>query len=188
MELLFLFSTLLLFSILTAIFIGLYLYFTRNFKFWQKLGIPYAKPTPFVGNLKECVLQKVNIGKHLQRIYDEHSDKPYVGIFSFDKPSLLIRDLELVKNILVKDSQSFIEHMIIVNEDLDPLLGRGLFFLKGQIWRQVRTSITPVFTSGKMKMMFYLVDTCGKELADYLDKATVDGKQFYNGAIFTFKL
>jgi hypothetical protein len=29
-----------------------------------------------------------------------------------------------------------------------------------------------------MKMMFYLVDTCGKELADYLDKASVYGKQF----------
>jgi hypothetical protein len=29
-----------------------------------------------------------------------------------------------------------------------------------------------------MKMMFYLVDTCGKELADCLHKATADGKKF----------
>jgi hypothetical protein len=27
-----------------------------------------------------------------------------------------------------------------------------------------------------MKMMFNLVDTCGKELADCLEKATADGK------------
>jgi hypothetical protein len=176
MALMFELLSLFLFSVLTAIFIGLYFYVTRNFKFWQKLGIPYVKPTPFFGNLKNCTFQKVNIGKHLQQIYEQHSDKPYVGIFSFDKPSLLIRDLELVKNILVKDSQSFIDHMMTVNVELDPVFGRGLFMLKGQIWRQVRTSLTPVFTSGKMKMMFHLVDICGKELADYLDNAIAEGK------------
>jgi len=90
-------------SLITAIFIALYLYFTRNVNFWQQLGIPYVKPKPFVGNLKDCVLLKTTIGEQLQRIYNEHSDKPYVGIFSFDKPCLLIRDRDLVKNILVKD-------------------------------------------------------------------------------------
>jgi len=87
----------------TAIFIDMYFQFTQNFNFWQKLGIRYVKPTPSVGNLKDCVLLKTTIGEQLQRIYNEHSDKAYVGIFSFDKPGLLIRDLELVKNILVKD-------------------------------------------------------------------------------------
>jgi len=113
---------------LSAIFIALYLYFTRNFKFWKKLGIPYVNPTPFVGNLKECVFQKVNIGKHLQQIHEQHSDKPYVGIFSFDRPILLIRDVELVKNILVKDFQYFIVRIISVDENLDPLASRSLLF------------------------------------------------------------
>jgi cytochrome P450 len=161
---------------LSAIFIASYLYFTRNFKFWQKLGIPYVKPTPFVGNLKECAFQKVNIGKRLQEIYEEHSDKPYVGIFSFDKPVLLICDLELVKNILVKNSQSFMDRVISVDEELDPLISRSLFVIKGQVWRHLRTNLNPLFTSDKMKMMFYLVETCGKELADCLHKATLYGK------------
>jgi hypothetical protein len=161
---------------LSAISIAFYLYFTRNFKFWQKLGIPYVNPTPFVGNLKECVFQKVNIGQQLQQIYDKHSDKPYVGIFSFDKPILLIRDLELVKNILVKDFQYFIDRVIAFDEKLDPLSSKALFVIKGQTWRHWRTNLTPVFTSGKMKTMFYLVDTCGKELADCLEKVSVSGK------------
>ena len=160
----------------SAIFIALYLYFTRNFKFWQKLGIPYVKPTPFLGNLKECAFQKVNIGEILQQIYEQHRDKPYVGIFSFDKPILLIRDLELVKNILVKDFQYFIDRNISFGEKLDPLFSSTLFVTKGQLWRHWRTKLTPVFTSGKMKKMFYLVDTCGKELADCLDKASCKRK------------
>jgi hypothetical protein len=45
-----------------------------------------TQPKPFVGNLKQCVLLKTTIGEQLQRMYNEHSDKPYAGIFSFDKP------------------------------------------------------------------------------------------------------
>jgi cytochrome P450 family 6 len=163
-------------SVITAIFLLLYLHFIRNFKFWQKLGIPYVNPTPFVGNLKDCVLLKTTIGEQLQRIYNEHSDKPYVGIFSFDKPSLLIRDLDLVKNILVKDFQKFMDRTFSFDDKFDPLFSKSLSVLKGQLWRHLRTNLTPVFTSRKMKKMFYLLDASGKELAGSLEKATSDGK------------
>jgi hypothetical protein len=122
------------------------------------------------------VLLKTTIGEQLQRIYNEHSDKPYVGIFSFDKPSLLIREPQLVKNILVKDFYTFMDHILSLEGNIDPLAGNCLPVLKGQIWYNLRTHLTPVFTSRKMKMMFYLVDICSKELADCLEKATTDGK------------
>jgi cytochrome P450 family 6 len=158
MALLFESLTLSLITIFTAVFTGVYLYFIRNFNFWKKRGIPYLKPTPFVGNLKELVFQKVGTGHHLQKIYDENKDVPYVGLFSFDQPSLVIRDLELVKNILVKDSQNFIDRIITFDEMLGPFFGKTMFTLKGQRWRHIRVNLTPVFTSGKMKNMFYLVD------------------------------
>jgi cytochrome P450 family 9 len=63
-----------------------------------------------------------------------------------------------------------------IEDRFDPLLGKMLPVLEGQIWRHLRTNLTPVFTSRKMKMMFYLVDTCAKELAECLEKATEDGK------------
>jgi hypothetical protein len=99
-----------------------------------------------------------------------------VGIFSFDKPSLLIRDLELVKNILVKDFQKFTDRTLSFEETFDPLLVKAVSVVDGQLWRHLRTNLTPVFTSRKIKMMFYLVDTSGKELAECLEKATADGK------------
>jgi cytochrome P450 len=75
-----------------------------------------------------------------------------------------------VKNILVKDFQNFMDRTISFQDKVDPVFGNILFALKGQIWRHLRTNLTPVFTSRKMKMMFYLVDFCGKELADCLEK------------------
>jgi hypothetical protein len=167
-----------LIALVTAPALGLYFYFTRNFKFWQKLGIPYVKPLPFAGNLKECALQKVHIGEHLKKIYDNHSDKPYVGIFSFDQPSLSVRNLELVK-----DFQDFMDRQFSSDEKTDHLWSRSIFVLKGQSWRRVRTTLTPLLSSGKMKMMFCLVDICGKELAAYLDKVTAESKFFQEGNI-----
>jgi cytochrome P450 len=93
---------------------------------------------------------------------------------------LLIRDLELVKNILVKDFQTFMDRTISFEDKFDPLFGKNLGALKGPLWRHLRRNLTPVFTSRKMKMMFYLVDTCSKELADCLEKATADGKLFHD--------
>ncbi|XP_069688236.1 uncharacterized protein [Periplaneta americana] len=159
----------------TIFFVALYLYSTRNFNIWKKRGIPYLKPIPFVGTLLDLVLLKLGIGHFLQRIYNEHGDKPYVGMFSFDQPSLLIRDLNLVKSILVKDSQNFINRMPDINVDLDPLFAYTIFTLKDLRWRHVRVNLTPVFTSGKMKKMFYLVENCGRELRHHLDRATANG-------------
>jgi len=162
--------------VIAAIFIGLYFYFTRNFNFWKKLGITYVKSAPFVGNLTDCALLKTTIGEQLQKIYDEHSDKPYVGIFFFDKPCLFIRDMKLVKNILVKDIHNFTDRAALFEVKFNPLFFYKLPLLKGQLWRHLRTKLAPVSTSRKLKMMFYLLDTSCKEVIECLEKATANGK------------
>ena len=75
----------------------------------------------------------------------------------------------------------------MVNEKSDPLFANLLFVLKGQIWRHLRTNLTPVFTSHKMKLMFYLVDTCGEELTDFLQNATAGGKLNHDLCSYKFR-
>jgi hypothetical protein len=50
----------------------------------------------------------------------------------------MIRDLELVKNILVGDTQYFVDHIISLNEMFDPLVSKSFVLLKGQLWRYMR--------------------------------------------------
>jgi hypothetical protein len=59
------------------------------------------------------VLVKATTGEQLQRIYEynEQSGKNYYGNFSFYKTSLVMRELELMKNILVMDFQNFMDRM-----------------------------------------------------------------------------
>jgi len=171
------YSSLLLYtsSVLAGLFIVLYLYFSRNFDFWKKRGIPYEKPLPFVGNLKEAALQRVHVGRNLKQIYDQHKSKPYIGFFSFDQPSLLFNDPELIKRILVEDAQYFVNRTQAANEEVDPLTGKAIFALKDAKWKRTRAAMTPIFTTNKMKKMFYLIEKCAKELKLYMDKQMADG-------------
>ncbi|XP_069673251.1 cytochrome P450 6j1-like [Periplaneta americana] len=162
-------------ALLTVIFVAIYCYMVRNYNFWKKLGIPYLKPIPFVGNLKDTVLQKTNIGLFLKKVYDENQDKPYMGIFCFDLPCLVVVNLDLVKDILIKDSHNFIDRVIRTDEKVDPIMGKCLFVLKGRRWRQVRAKLEPSFSAGKTKKMFEQVESCATKLIRMLEEATADG-------------
>lgn len=43
---------------------------------------------------------------------------------------VMIRDLDMIKDITVKDFDCFLNHRVFVSEDID-FVGKALFFLKG---------------------------------------------------------
>src|SRR5699024_1646695 len=45
-----------------------------------------------------------------------------------------------------------------------------LFIAKDDVWRNLRAKLSPVFTSGKMKMMFPLMQECVEDLHSFLDE------------------
>lgn len=57
----------------------------------------------------------------------------YLGIISFARPALLIKDLELYKQIFIKDFDHFVDHQNIhLSDKLDPLFVNNLIFLRGK--------------------------------------------------------
>ena len=42
---------------------------TWNHGYWKKRGVPYVKPLPLFGNVKDSVLVKRSIGEVLQDLY-----------------------------------------------------------------------------------------------------------------------
>lgn len=124
----------------------------------------------FFGNFKDCVLQKECVGQFMQRMYKEGAGHRFFGCYIFTRPALVLRDPELMKEILVKEFNTFFNRNAQTNHQKDPL-SQNLFLLKGELWRHLRVKMSPIFTSFRLKQMFPLINTCGKQLSQYIERS-----------------
>lgn len=145
--------------VVVAALVALYTWFQRNHSYWQRKGIPYIPPTPIIGNTKVVFKMENSFGMHLSEIYNDPrlKDEAVVGIYSMNKPGLIIRDIELIKSILIKDFNQFHNRYARCDPHGDPLGYNNLFFVRDAHWKGIRTKLTPVFTSGKVKQMYTLM-------------------------------
>ncbi|XP_043511448.1 cytochrome P450 9e2-like [Frieseomelitta varia] len=147
---------------------------TRNYDFFKKRAIPYEKPMPFLGNMWEAFFQRLSFAEIIEKIYNSNPESKYVGFFEFDSPLLMIRDLDLIKSITVKNFDHFPNHRMAFEADLEPLFSKNIFSLCDERWREIRNLLTPAFTSSKMKSMFVLMRDCAKEYGDYFASLPAD--------------
>ncbi|KAJ8883270.1 hypothetical protein PR048_015112 [Dryococelus australis] len=137
-----------------------------SFTYWKRRGMPYVIMNVPMGIVWDVICQRKSYPEAYQGPYTL-SDQPVVGFFELLKPVLMIRDLDLIKEILVREFPSFHDRGLFIDEKVDPL-SANLFFLKGSRWRSLRAKLTPTFTSGKVKAMLPAVAECGDELCTLL--------------------
>ncbi|XP_066994046.2 probable cytochrome P450 6a14 [Anabrus simplex] len=159
-----------------ALSLGLiYWYLTSTFNYWKIKGVPYLKPKLVIGNLEDQILVRLSAGEMNQKFYRHFEGHRFGGIFSFRKPVLILRDPELIKQVLVKSFGSFHDRGLPYDEKVSPL-SQHLVNLEGTRWRKLRVKLTPTFTSGKIKMMYNLMKECALELRDFLGEQAKKGE------------
>lgn len=166
-----------------SLMVAAYMFMTRKFKYWAKRGVTEMSPKPFVGNFADCILLKKSNSEFVQDLYNQSKGLPYVGFYVFDKPYLLVRDPELVKHVLVKDFNMFYDRFASTDEKDDRLGYANLFMMKNPGWKHLRTKLTPIFTSGKLKKMFDLLVVLVSDLDKHLESYNLEG----NGKVLEVK-
>lgn len=156
-------------SLVAAIIFLLYCYETRNYKFWKNQDVKGPKPWPLVGNFKDVLLDRLPLVEMIKNLYDQYDNEQMIGIYARSQPILILKDLELIKDILIKDFNKFPDRGIKVHEKIDPL-SQNLVKLESKRWRPLRKKISSIFTTGKLKDMFYLLLECSNHLDLYLKK------------------
>ncbi|XP_049865292.1 cytochrome P450 6B5-like [Pectinophora gossypiella] len=159
---------------LTTIVFAVYWFLTERYGYWKKKNVPGPKPQFIFGNTKELALHKKFIGSALKDVYNQCPDEKVVGFYRMIRPCLLLRDLDIVKNIMIKDFDMFMDRGVGLSEDG---LGANLFSADGNTWRILRTKFTPLFTSGKLKNMFPLISERANRLFDSLDNVNENPEQ-----------
>ncbi|KAJ8728443.1 hypothetical protein PYW08_016828 [Mythimna loreyi] len=138
---------------LSVILAALVLYMRQAYSKFSRYGVKHFPVVPLVGNLLNELMRKKHIAETLDDMYHSFPEERFVGRYEFLKGVVIIRDLELVKKIAVKDFEHFLDHRMLVDDSVEPLFGRNLFSLRGQEWKDMRSTLSPAFTSSKMRAM-----------------------------------
>lgn len=95
--------------ICTLLPLAMYLWLKHRSTFWKRHNVPHIPALPLLGNFMNLVKQTESPPGQFQVFYNDPNikDAPFGGFHIFHKPAILVRDPELVKQILVKDFNAF---------------------------------------------------------------------------------
>lgn len=154
--------------IFVALAIAYFYIYEWKYKYWERHGIPSATPHLPFGTL--VLGGKTHLANFILKEYQMFKKKgPVYGGYRLLEPVLYITDPTLIKNIMIKDFNSFHSRGLYENRRDDPLVSH-LFILSGQQWKRIREKVSPVFTSGKIRYMTPTVLTVAQRLVDALSE------------------
>ncbi|XP_032676675.1 probable cytochrome P450 6a13 isoform X1 [Odontomachus brunneus] len=160
-----------LISLILGAIIVLYLYLTKNLKYWQKRGVPCLNGAlPGIGNMWDFLSMKETYPEWCRKIYCDNKSHSMVGFYKLTKPTLMIREAELVKTILQTNFTNFHINGLTVYPELDPLLSNNPFFSYGDKWMTTRKRLTYAFSGMRLKIILESVKQVCEEFENYLDK------------------
>lgn len=158
-----------LLALLITIIYLVYVLANRKFNYWKNKNVPFVKPLPILGNYGRYMLLREYPGKVVQKLCQQFPNLPYFGAFFGTEPVLVVQSPELLKHVFTKDFYYF-NGREISNHVHKECITQNLFFASGDKWKIVRQNLTPLFSSAKMKNMFYLIEKCSHVFEDVLDR------------------
>ncbi|CAG2118439.1 unnamed protein product, partial [Medioppia subpectinata] len=90
------------------------------------------------------------------------------------RPVLTVAEPELLKNIMIRDFNSFTDRNFELL--IDPVLNRNVAQASGDDWKRLRQIISPAFSSGRMKRMYPSIRECLRDFTAHLDAYARDGR------------
>ncbi|XP_059615023.1 probable cytochrome P450 6a13 [Phlebotomus argentipes] len=149
----------------------LHLLLKWNYSYWQRDGVPGPNPSILTGNIGPAIAQKKHLGMLADDWYKKFSNLPFIGYYNVLTPAIMIRDVELIKNVLIRDFTSFLANERAINYDPHDMIAENPFFQTDeQKWKLSRSIMSPMFTTNKMKSIFPLMKKPCDSLIKYINQ------------------
>ena len=166
-------------ALLGATLLGLgYWLLCKKWKYWEEQGIPGPTPSLPAGNFGPVMSMKVHILDVFKDLYHQFPDQKMVGIYIMHQPTLIVNDPDMARQILVKDFNHFVDRDTEENMSkafpgkIDAYWLEQMTIKTGDKWKDIRSTFSPIFTSGKMKAMMRFIDKVSDTLVQHMDKNT----------------
>ena len=144
------------------------LFLLKRYTYWSRQGISGPIPIPFIGNLLSSLIRPV------KDVDKERVDKygRIFGGYQGSSPVLYISDPKVLRKVLVQDFWYFSDR----RDNFHNLLKNNVISKNGQEWKEMRSVISPTFTSGKMKQMLPLMKESLVSMEKTIDKIVKNGE------------
>ncbi|KAL0107514.1 hypothetical protein PUN28_014676 [Cardiocondyla obscurior] len=136
--------------------------------YWNNKKVPYVPSLTSISVNWKTFLGYITFTDLCEYLYQYCPNAKYVCAMIFNTPTIIIGDHRLIQDVCVKDFEYFEDHSFLVDENIEPVVGKSLFSLRGDRWREMRNTLSPVFTTSKMKFMFELINKCSQNYVNYL--------------------
>ncbi|CAH1402027.1 unnamed protein product [Nezara viridula] len=138
--------------------------------YWRNRGVNSRLPWPLVGNCWSAFY--LSTVQFWERVYHS-SVEPYIGIFFFTRTALVLRDPQIITEVLEKKAPLFNSHGMYINRR-DPM-GKSLFHLNGSDWKEARSKLSTYFSPVKVKSMSEIAEGSAERLLNHLgDQPGID--------------
>lgn len=143
----------------------------RYWSYFSKQNIKFIRGIPFLGAHYRALLGWESTPDSFQKFYEQFPNEKIFGFYDIGgRPSYVVRDPQLIKDMAIRDFDHFTNHIFEVHEKSDSLYGRSLIIMRDQRWKDMRSTLSPAFTGSKMKLMFSLLDDVSKTFCEYMRK------------------
>ncbi|XP_041979466.1 cytochrome P450 9e2-like [Aricia agestis] len=155
---------------LLTIFLIFYINHITKINHFKNRDIKYIEPNILVGNLWPRLSCKKSYFETQLDIYNHFKGERYAGYFEGSKLVLYILDPDLLKAVMIKDFDYFVNRVAMPSNKRKQYLNRMILDLKNDEWKSVRTLVTPTFSSFRLKNMYPLMQNSSRKLLGYLEK------------------
>ncbi|CAL8110028.1 unnamed protein product [Orchesella dallaii] len=144
--------------------------FRSHAKFFEKHGIPYLGAG--LHRIVKLLMGSSTMVDVEVDIYKDATSKAKGGLVGisdlFGTVGVYLTDLELIKNVYVKDFDHFVNRRPVKTQHSNFYFKKMLFVMESEQWKGIRTKLSPTFTTGKIRRMFSIFESSSDRMANYV--------------------
>lgn len=134
--------------------------------FWERNGNCNPRLRLICTNAINNLFFRNHIVNRVEIIYRAYPMKKFIGYYEFFRPTLLIKDPNLIEDMFIINSDYF--HDRFPESALRNRINQHIFSLSGKKWKQVRNKMILIFSPMKLKNMYFSLRRCSETLTSFV--------------------